>query len=53
MIKPVTSAQASHASQVSQSAARQPHPKQASQEIQGKVTLKSVQGDADQDGDSK
>jgi len=53
MIHPVSSAHASHASQVSQPAARQPQPKPSSGNVQDKVILKSVQGDVDHDGDSK
>jgi len=53
MIHPVSSVHASHASQVSQPAARQPQPKQSSAEVQDKVSLQSTKVDVDHDGGSK
>ena len=56
MINPISSAQASYANQVSQSAARQPQPQAQSSTSsslpQDTVSLKSA-GDVDHDGDSK
>jgi hypothetical protein len=52
MINPVSSSSATHASQVSQQAVRQPQPQQSNTRPPDTVSLKST-GDIDHDGDSK
>jgi hypothetical protein len=54
MVNPISSVQASYASQVSQVAARQPQPQPAASTSLPKdtVSLKST-GDVDHDGDSR
>jgi hypothetical protein len=54
MFNPISSAQASYASQATQPVQRKPQPqKPASAEVQDKLTLSSANMDVDHDGDSK